>query len=574
MDLSGATANYGDSWALVTAANATYGRRFEIIGFEYQDGIWSDGVYAFDEATGMLTVLPPPTEWNVDRGGLWSVSGNWTDGVPADADEAILGSILTAPAMIDLDVSVLLSRLTFDNTNPYTLGGNGPMTLTGDAEIIAHSGSHEVAVSVEGTAGLTVNGDGSVALSAANTYSGDTNINSGTLALADFGSIPNTPNIQVSESGTFDLTTVDGGSYTLSSQLLTIDGSVTGNLVADDESTILLNSPTAVTGNLTVRDGAMVAGLGTITGNLNAQGGTVRVGEQGLSFEPIGHLIDDFETYSLGDVRDVASPPWTPHNDSDKVDIVNDGSGTQVLAFGSNTYVGVSRYIPGAAQIGNSETATFFFRFNSRTTTPDHCFGLADEVDTQDTAYGNYEVQIRLIDDPNASRTYMLDARDGSTYSTTLASGLRPGAWYNLWVVVDQPSDTYDVYLSTDTADAVPADKLNASPLSFRNGTTASLDTILGLGIAPTDNSVWFDDIVNLDGTDLRNPTSNLSEIDNAILTVDGAVTMDNDATLEVDIVSSTVIDKLNIVGELSAAGTLDIAIGNNAETPQPGDSV
>ena len=57
-DLTGATSSPGDSWALVTAANTTYGATFNVAGFTESSDVWSDGEYEFSEATGLLTVLP------------------------------------------------------------------------------------------------------------------------------------------------------------------------------------------------------------------------------------------------------------------------------------------------------------------------------------------------------------------------------------------------------------------------------------------------------------------------------------------------------------------------------------
>jgi hypothetical protein len=60
LDLSGASTNVGDSWTLVSAANASYGATFNIPGFIESGDVWSNGLYSFDEATGVLTVVPEP----------------------------------------------------------------------------------------------------------------------------------------------------------------------------------------------------------------------------------------------------------------------------------------------------------------------------------------------------------------------------------------------------------------------------------------------------------------------------------------------------------------------------------
>jgi hypothetical protein len=60
LDLSGASTNIGDSWTLVSASSASYGATFNIPGFVESGDVWSDGTYAFDEATGVLAVVPEP----------------------------------------------------------------------------------------------------------------------------------------------------------------------------------------------------------------------------------------------------------------------------------------------------------------------------------------------------------------------------------------------------------------------------------------------------------------------------------------------------------------------------------
>lgn len=58
LDLSGAGTTLGDSWTLVSAANATYGSTFTVAGFTQVADVWKSGIYQFSEATGILSVAP------------------------------------------------------------------------------------------------------------------------------------------------------------------------------------------------------------------------------------------------------------------------------------------------------------------------------------------------------------------------------------------------------------------------------------------------------------------------------------------------------------------------------------
>ena len=441
-----------------------------------------------------------------------------------------------------------------NTTNAYTLSGS----------------------SISGDATLRVNGGGVVTLAnGANTYAGETSIEDGTLALSGAAAIVLSPTIEVAAAGTFDVSAVDGGAYTLFGQTLTIDGELIGDIVASSGASVHVNSSNSLDGDLTLEAGALVDGVGRVTGNLDAVGGTVRVGGAGLSFNPSGFVVDDFESYALGNVRDVASPPWTAHRSDADADIEDDGTGNRVLTFGDSNYAGASRDMPVDGVIDDTEVATFFFRFNSKIDNPDYNFGLADQATTTAENFGDFEAQVRLTDDSGASGTFLLDARDGGGFSAVLASGLAVDRWYNVWMVVDQTTDTYDVYLNTGTANATVGDKLNSSPLHFRNGTTDPLNKILGIGVASVTDAVRYDDLAYLDGVNLTNPLGGLGEGLNgssATLTIDGDVSLEANATLELDVVDVGIVDRLSVGGELVTGGTLDLVFDPDGATPKVGD--
>src|SRR5205823_12812557 len=151
--------------------------------------------------------------------------------------------------------------------------------------------------------------------------------------------------------------------------------------------------------------------------------------------------------------------------------------------FGSsitNDFRGASRSLPDATIIDNNTTATVFFRINSKTGTPNHSIGLGDQASTATVDFSDFEAQLRVKQGTN-SGTIALDARNGGSFSATLANNLALNTWYNIWMVVNQSTDKYDLYMNTGTSAATSANKLNATPLSFRNGTTSDLNKILAL---------------------------------------------------------------------------------------------
>ena len=486
-----------------------------------------------------------PTVWDVGGTANWDSGGGASD-VYDDGAEVTFDDT-AASTTVSLQSGVAPMGVAFNNSaTAYTLtgagiGGNGRVRVLGGGAVTLANGS--------------------------NTYTGETRIINGTLALSGSTTLAGTPLIAVRPSGVFDVTAASGGSYSLDGQILTVDGHVTGGVVAAGGSAVHVNSSNAISGSLSVLSGSTVEGAGQIAGNLTAQNGTVRVGGEGFELRVSQLLLDDFEGYATGLVRDVATPPWTAHENTMFAEIEDDGTTTNnVLTFGwSSDYRGASLAMPDAGQIGDTEVATFFFRFNSKTDDPDHAMGLGDQATTTGVSWNDYETQVRIIDDPGATGTFMLDARDGGGFTSALATGLETDSWYNVWMVVDQTTDTYDLYLNAGTDDADAGD-LIASGLAFRNGTSDVLDTVLGLsGPAPIDYGVRFDDLVYLDGVDLFNPLDGVEpEIlgGGETMTVDGDFTMGAEAQLQLDLASPTAGDLLAVGGQFhggrDAAGLAD----------------
>jgi hypothetical protein len=383
-------------------------------------------------------------------------------------------------------------------------------------------------------------------------------VKGGVLQLTGGGSFPAHPQVEVRSGGTLNVAALTGGSYVVpNGQLLTLqrNGTIAGGVVA--------------------ANGGAFAGAGAVNGNLVAtSGGTIRVGDDGAG-APSRILIDNFETYALGDLRTVASPPWTAHQDTTFAD-VESLSGNKVMSFGwTGDFRGASRTLPDAAVLDNAATATLFFRVNSKTDVPNHNLGLGDVATTTAVNFGDFEAQVRLKQGTSAG-TFAIDARDAGGFSATLAGNLALNSWYNLWMVINQASDTYDVYMNTGGVDATAANKLNAAPLKFRNGTTSDLNTFLALaGAAPVDNGVRVDSITYLSGFDLTNPANGFDP--NFVwtpetLAVGGDYTQNDGARLQINLLDPDRHDVLNIAGAAHLGGTLAVSLAVGAPAPKLGD--
>jgi hypothetical protein len=356
-----------------------------------------------------------------------------------------------------------------------------------------------------------------------------------------------------------------------------LDASAAANsLILRNGQTLSMGAGASILGTVSSTSGSAFHGSGSIVGNLSlAAGATLRIGDNGEG-GPRRRLIDDLQSYALGDVRDVADPPWTAHQNTSLADIENVG-GTNALSFGwAGDFRGVSRTLDEGQGLSEGNVGTYFLRINSRTDAPNHNVGIGDEATTSGVAFGDFAAQVRLKAGATPG-TFDLDARNGGGFTATLAGGLALDTWYNLWLVVDHASDTYDVFLNSGIGDATSADKLNAAPLVFRNGTATDLDEFLALaGGAPVDNGVRIDDLYLFEGFDLTNP---LGGYDPGIfwtpetLSVSGDYAQAENATLQLNLFDPSRHDSLQIQGNAALAGTLEVTLAVGAPLPQEGDA-
>lgn len=140
------------------------------------------------------------------------------------------------------------------------------MTLTGingNANIDTVGYAVMLSGILSGDGGLNKLGSGMLTLSAANSYKGNTFINTGKLTLTSTGSIGSTAIIDILGNATFDTSAKNsGGGFTLNSgQTLMGGGNIIGDIIASVGSHIAPGDSAGtltIAGNLTLNDGALL----------------------------------------------------------------------------------------------------------------------------------------------------------------------------------------------------------------------------------------------------------------------------------------------------------------------------
>ena len=210
-----------------------------------------------------LTVGTQPV-WNGGGSGNWSAAANWNNVGIIPGDQLIFAGATTTSTTNDQPAGTAFNGVTFNPTaGGFTLGGNG-ITLTGDIVnnspntqtinlpmvmggyggrtinaaagpiattalgtvnnggnmlTVAGSAAVNLAGAISDTGGLTVAGPGTTTLSAANTFSGNTRISAGTLAVGHALALQNS---------TVDMNQADAGTLSFGSQTSATLGGLMG----------------------------------------------------------------------------------------------------------------------------------------------------------------------------------------------------------------------------------------------------------------------------------------------------------------------------------------------------------
>ncbi|MBB5704191.1 outer membrane autotransporter protein [Ochrobactrum daejeonense] len=182
--------------------------------------------------------------------------------------------------VIDAGFTPSVNGMQFMNTgyrlsgSPITLGGTGdPVIIVGDGAADSANITAEINSVIEGADGLYKSGLGNLILTGANTYTGDTTVNEGTLTLGDGGSIDASSDIILANTryGHGNLVIDKDQAFTLANAISGI-----GAVVKDGTGTTTFAGDNTFTGGLTVKGGTAQAGIANTafgSGNVTVNGG-------------------------------------------------------------------------------------------------------------------------------------------------------------------------------------------------------------------------------------------------------------------------------------------------------------
>jgi autotransporter-associated beta strand protein len=306
---------------------------------------WSAGV------VGLFTTVVPQTNsasgtWNVDADGLWSIPGNWLNGISASgagniADFSTLN--ITADRTVTLDTPQTIGTLRFGDPaglQNWTVNSSSGAALTlaaGAPAIVVNQNTATLSVSLAGTNGFTKSGPGTLVLNADNSFSGTLNLDSGSTSAND-GVVCITSSAALgSVASPINFRDNTGGAAVGSLQL---DGSAGGINVTQNFSTACRNNNTTPTFE-------SLAGTNTLAGTNFVQVGGTNVIYQAdagsrlqitAPMQYVGTLTAarTFTFTGAGDLA-VSGAITVASNNVTPIGVMKTGNGTLTLS-GVNTY--------------------------------------------------------------------------------------------------------------------------------------------------------------------------------------------------------------------------------------------
>jgi len=455
-------------------------------------------------------------------GGSWSVSANWQGGVIPDGGGSATfvrtpHQFTTLAVLTDLP-NVTLSQITMNQRNTIGLqrptGGTtqiltltGPAIITttgmyGETPISFAPGGHQISLPVAGSAGLVKNGSEALFLLAtANTYTGNTTVNSGILGITSDASLG-------AAAGTI---TINGGGLqvrgaTNSSRNMTLNATATFQSLASFDTTgilsgagglmkqasygssITLRSANTFAGPLTIAQGVVsLASAGTAAPSEIIIGGQFDLNNGGTGGAAVNNRITNAAPVTMrGGILTVSSSTSTGTTNTFGALTLNGGtsqilpgtvtSNTSILQFASLTRTNAAILFAKAQGLGDPAIAKGKILF----TTPPAMIGTSTTAGTT-----NLKVIPYAFGGINNSDSISANTNTLLTYDSV--GGLRPlDSSSEVVSSINTAASDDNVYLSGDdpvsTAQTVNSLTMSDVNLSGTGAITVTSGAILSTG--------------------------------------------------------------------------------------------
>jgi len=231
-------------------------------------------------------------------------------------------------------------------------------------------------------------------------------------------------------------------------------------------------------------------------------------------------LVEDFQAFTVPINPDgqlctgVLGGFWDTESEATGNSAIESANGSNVIRFmttsGTGTVSGRGVAFSDIVNpIDNTESGTLFFRFKIRSDTqkPRSFYGIHTRTGTNplgstqvNNPAGSIAAGFAALD--NGLGGYDMKTVDGSTI---LMAGLVREQWYNVWIIADNTTDTFDLYVGTATGpgtgtptQAPIGAALIADDLAFNFSTTSALTGGMFVAPAATDGQssrTYIDDI-------------------------------------------------------------------------------